>query len=51
MLFKVSVGEMYEIVITTFEGLYRYRTDDVVKITGYYGTIPKYKFIRRYIIL
>ncbi|XP_053401864.1 uncharacterized protein LOC128557738 [Mercenaria mercenaria] len=44
---QVRVGQMYEVVITTFDGLYRYRTEDVVKITGFYGTTPVYQFMHR----
>ncbi|XP_053401862.1 uncharacterized protein LOC123548903 isoform X2 [Mercenaria mercenaria] len=44
---QVKVGQMYEIVITTFDGLYRYRTEDVVKINGFYGTTPVYQFMHR----
>ncbi|XP_052797875.1 uncharacterized protein LOC128229973 isoform X2 [Mya arenaria] len=44
---EVTVGELYEIVVTTWEGLYRYRSEDVVQVTGFNGTIPRYKFCRR----
>ncbi|XP_053402962.1 uncharacterized protein LOC123548896 [Mercenaria mercenaria] len=44
---QVKVGQMYEIVITTFDGLYRYRTENVVKINGFYGTTPVYQFMHR----
>ncbi|XP_053401872.1 uncharacterized protein LOC123548898 [Mercenaria mercenaria] len=44
---QVEVGQMYEMVITTFDGLYRYRTEDVVKITGFCGTTPVYQFMYR----
>lgn len=44
---QVEVGQMYEMVVTTFDGLYRYRTEDVVKIIRFYGTTPVYKFIQR----
>ena len=44
---KVEVGRVYEIVVSTWEGLYRYGTEDLVEIIGFYGTVPKYKFVRR----
>ncbi|KAL4224516.1 hypothetical protein ACF0H5_015217 [Mactra antiquata] len=44
---QVVIGKQYELVVTTWEGLYRYRTEDIVQISGYHGTIPCYKFIRR----
>ena len=41
---EVKEGELYEIIITNFSGLYRYRIDDVVKITGFYHESPKVEF-------
>jgi len=41
------VGKQYELVVTTYEGLYRYRSEDIVEISGFSGSTPKYKFIRR----
>ena len=51
MSFKVDVGKIYEIVVTTWDGLYRYRTEDLVEVIGFYGTIPKYQFVRRSVLL
>uniref|UniRef100_A0A0D9XPW1 Uncharacterized protein n=1 Tax=Leersia perrieri TaxID=77586 RepID=A0A0D9XPW1_9ORYZ len=51
-LTDVAVGEHYEVVMTTFTGLYRYRMGDVVKVDGFYGSTPKLKFVcRRNVIL
>ena len=36
----VRVGELYEIIVTTRAGLYRYRTGDVVRISDFAGTTP-----------
>lgn len=44
---QVMIGKNYELVVTTWEGLYRYRTEDIVQIAGFYGDIPRYKFVRR----
>ncbi|XP_053384537.1 uncharacterized protein LOC123537398 [Mercenaria mercenaria] len=44
---ELRVGGVYELVVTTWEGLYRYRTEDIVEIVSFYGTIPRYKFVRR----
>lgn len=44
---QVEVGKAYEVVISTHDGLYRYRTADIVEITGFFNTVPKYKFLRR----
>ncbi|CAL4978637.1 unnamed protein product [Urochloa decumbens] len=49
-LTEVTVGEHYEVVMTTFAGLYRYRLGDVVKVTGFYNSTPKLKFVCRGIL-
>ncbi|GLJ36475.1 hypothetical protein SUGI_0732480 [Cryptomeria japonica] len=33
----IKVGQDYEVVITTFGGLYRYRLGDIVRVTGFYN--------------
>lgn len=43
----VEVGKMYEVVATTYRGLYRYRLGDVVKVVGFYNSSPKVQFITR----
>ncbi|KAI3812221.1 hypothetical protein L1987_16928 [Smallanthus sonchifolius] len=51
-LSKVKIGQQYEIVLTTFTGLYRYRLGDVVEVAGFYEEAPKLKFLcRRKLIL
>nr|CAB3458927.1 unnamed protein product [Digitaria exilis] len=51
-LVDVKVGCYYELVITTFSGLYRYRVGDVLQVTGFYNRAPQFKFIcRRNVIL
>nr|CAB3475731.1 unnamed protein product [Digitaria exilis] len=42
-LTEVTVGEHYEVVMTTFAG-------DVVKVTGFYNSTPKLKFVCRGIL-
>ncbi|RCV23587.1 hypothetical protein SETIT_5G018600v2 [Setaria italica] len=49
-LTEVTVGEHYEVVMTTFAGLYRYRLGDVVKVAGFYNSTPKLKFVCRGIL-
>ena len=44
---EVEVGKNYELIITNFSGLYRYRIMDVVKITGFYNNAPKIEFLYR----
>ncbi|CAN1844246.1 Indole-3-acetic acid-amido synthetase GH3.10 [Linum perenne] len=51
-LSRVEVGQQYEIVLTTFTGLYRYRLGDVVEVSSFHKTTPKLNFIcRRKLIL
>ncbi|CAI8615683.1 unnamed protein product [Vicia faba] len=50
-LTEVKIGEEYEIVMTTFSGLYRYRLGDVVKVMGFHNSTPELKFIRRSTLL
>ncbi|XP_057532368.1 jasmonoyl--L-amino acid synthetase JAR4 [Amaranthus tricolor] len=46
-LIEVKIGETYEIVITTFGGLYRYRLGDAVKVMGFHNSTPELKFVCR----
>ncbi|KAG9457784.1 hypothetical protein H6P81_002292 [Aristolochia fimbriata] len=46
-LTEVKVGEIYEIVITNYAGLYRYRLGDIVKVTGLYNSSPELQFLHR----
>ncbi|XP_020163602.1 jasmonoyl--L-amino acid synthetase GH3.3 [Aegilops tauschii subsp. strangulata] len=46
-LTDVVVGEHYEVVMTTFAGLYRYRLGDVVRVAGFHNATPKLKFVCR----
>ncbi|XP_059312514.1 jasmonoyl--L-amino acid synthetase JAR4-like isoform X1 [Lycium ferocissimum] len=46
-LAEVKRGEEYEIVVTNFAGLYRYRLGDVVKIKGFHNATPELQFICR----
>lgn len=51
-LLQVILGHYYEIVVTTFAGLYRYRIGDVLQVTGFHNKAPQFKFIcRRNVIL
>lgn len=44
---EISVGESYEPVITTFSGLYRYQTGDIIKILSYEGESPVFEVVGR----
>lgn len=43
----VEVGKMYEVVVTTYRGLYRYRLGDIVKVVGFYDSSPQVVFVTR----
>ncbi|XP_071095142.1 uncharacterized protein [Haliotis cracherodii] len=44
---EVEVGGEYEMVVTTWMGLYRYRTGDVVRVSSFTETTPNYTFSQR----
>ena len=44
---QVEQGIDYEIVVTNLSGLYRYKMDDVVRVTGFYNEAPLIKFLYR----
>jgi hypothetical protein len=44
---QLVIGQDYEVVTTTYTGLYRYRLGDVVRVEGYYNASPKLKFLYR----
>lgn len=46
-LADVEVGKQYELIITTYSGLCRYRVGDILEVTGFYNRAPQFKFIRR----
>ncbi|OIV91293.1 hypothetical protein TanjilG_01824 [Lupinus angustifolius] len=46
-LVHVKLGCFYELVITTFAGLYRYRIGDVLQVVGFYNKAPQFRFICR----
>ncbi|XP_006654031.3 probable indole-3-acetic acid-amido synthetase GH3.6 [Oryza brachyantha] len=43
----VEAGKTYEVVASTFRGLYRYRIGDVVKVTGFHNSSPRLQFVTR----
>ena len=44
---EVKIGEKYEIVVTNYAGLYRYRIGDVIKVVGFYNNCPEVEFLYR----
>ena len=47
LLDELDPGERYCVVVTTNAGLYRYNTNDIVEVTGFYHKIPIVKFVGR----
>ena len=43
----VELGKSYEIVVTTYSGLCRYRVGDILRVTGFHNTAPQFSFVRR----
>ncbi|KAF6169662.1 hypothetical protein GIB67_004054 [Kingdonia uniflora] len=46
-LVDVKPGKHYELVVTTFTGLYRYRVGDILMVTGFYNNAPQFRFLHR----
>ncbi|PIA49090.1 hypothetical protein AQUCO_01300146v1 [Aquilegia coerulea] len=46
-LTEVKLGEEYEIIVTSFAGLYRYRLGDIVKVSGFHNATPELQFVCR----
>ncbi|KAI3934671.1 hypothetical protein MKX01_012211 [Papaver californicum] len=46
-LADVKLGQEYEIVVTTYAGLYRYRVGDVLRVAGFKNSAPQFNFMRR----
>ncbi|GMN34469.1 hypothetical protein TIFTF001_004701 [Ficus carica] len=46
-LADVEVGKEYELVITTYAGLCRYRVGDILQVTGFHNAAPQFRFVRR----
>ncbi|KAF0905881.1 hypothetical protein E2562_008912 [Oryza meyeriana var. granulata] len=43
----VEVGREYEVLVTTYAGLSRYRVGDVLRVTGFHNAAPQFRFVRR----
>ncbi|KAL6845203.1 hypothetical protein ACP4OV_024698 [Aristida adscensionis] len=46
-LADAEVGREYELVITTYAGLCRYRVGDILHVTGFHNAAPQFRFVRR----
>ncbi|KAL8110040.1 indole-3-acetic acid-amido synthetase GH3.6-like isoform X2 [Apium graveolens] len=46
-LVDVKLGKEYELVVTTYAGLYRYRVGDVLRVAAFKNEAPQFNFICR----
>ncbi|XP_010277152.1 PREDICTED: probable indole-3-acetic acid-amido synthetase GH3.1 [Nelumbo nucifera] len=46
-LVDVELGKEYELVVTTYAGLYRYRVGDILRVSGFHNSAPQFHFVRR----
>ncbi|CDP11866.1 unnamed protein product [Coffea canephora] len=46
-LVDVQLGQDYELVITTYAGLYRYHVGDILRVAGFKNKAPQFTFICR----
>ncbi|KAG8068147.1 hypothetical protein GUJ93_ZPchr0005g16327 [Zizania palustris] len=46
-LVDVKLGHEYELVVTTYSGLYRYLVGDVLRVAGFKNEAPMFSFVRR----
>lgn len=44
---ELKIGDKYEIVVTNFSGLYRYKMGDVIKVVGFFNDSPEVEFLYR----
>ncbi|CAK9161391.1 unnamed protein product [Ilex paraguariensis] len=46
-LTDVKLGQEYELVVTTYAGLYRYRVGDILRVAGFKNKAPQFNFVCR----
>ncbi|GMI67245.1 hypothetical protein like AT2G14960 [Hibiscus trionum] len=46
-LSDVELCKEYELIITTYAGLCRYRVGDILRVTGFHNAAPQFYFVRR----
>ncbi len=44
---ELEAGREYRLVVSTEAGLYRYDLGDIVRVTGFLGSVPRLVFVRR----
>ena len=47
LMHELEEGKLYEIVLTTFAGFYRYQLKDVIRVVGFEGETPLIEFAYR----
>lgn len=47
LMTEVTVGAIYQIIVTTYAGLYRYRLGDRVRVVGFWGQAPIVELLGR----
>nr|MCR5484679.1 GH3 auxin-responsive promoter family protein [Clostridiales bacterium] len=47
LICDLEVGKKYELIVTNFSGLYRYRIEDVVRVTRMHNNTPEVEFLYR----
>lgn len=43
----MKIGQYYELVVTTYTGLYRFKMGDVLACTGFLKNVPQFRFVQR----
>ncbi|KAJ7981366.1 Indole-3-acetic acid-amido synthetase GH3.3 [Quillaja saponaria] len=46
-LVDVKMGEEYEVVVTTYSGLYRYCVGDILRVAGFKNKTPQFNYVGR----
>ncbi len=44
---QLEKGKYYELVVTTYSGLYRYKMKDIIKVEGFYKDTPEIFFVSK----
>jgi hypothetical protein len=44
---EIEDGKQYSVYVTTLGGLYRYPMNDLVVVDGFFGTIPRIRFVQK----
>ncbi|WP_234122476.1 GH3 auxin-responsive promoter family protein [Clostridium hydrogenum] len=44
---ELELGKSYEVAVTNYAGLYRYKIGDVVRVVGFYNNSPEIEFLYR----